>query len=118
LQNLNGGSQKLGPLLDDLRKTSAETNKTLNNVDAVIGENRPDVRQAIAELRRSLATVTNVTGRLDQTLDVNSESIDEVLDNLRQATANLNEFTATIKNRPSSLIRSTNPPEHKPGENR
>jgi hypothetical protein len=30
----------------------------------------------------------------------------------------LNEFTATIKNRPSSLIRSTNPPEHKPGENR
>jgi len=118
LQNLNGGSQKLGPLLDDLRKTSAETNKTLNNVDAVIGENRPDVRQAIAELRRSLTTVTNVTGRLDQTLDVNSESIDEVLDNLRQATANLNEFTATIKNRPSSLIRSTNPPEHKPGENR
>ena len=118
LQNLNGGSQKLGPLLDDLRKTSAATNKTLDNVDAVIGENRPDVRQAIAELRRSLTTVTNVTGRLDQTLDVNSESIDEVLDNLRQATANLNEFTATIKNRPSSLIRSTNPPEHKPGENR
>jgi phospholipid/cholesterol/gamma-HCH transport system substrate-binding protein len=118
LQNLNGGSQKLGPLLDDLRKTSAETNKTLNNVDALIGENRPDVRQAIAELRRSLTTVTNVTGRLDQTLDVNSESIDELLDNLRQATENLNEFTATIKNRPSSLIRSTNPPEHKPGENR
>lgn len=118
LQNLNGGSQKLGPLLDDLRKTSAETNQTLNNVDALIGENRPDVRQAIAELRRSLTTVTNVTGRLDQTLEVNSESIDELLDNLRQATENLNEFTSTIKNRPSSLIRSTNPPEHKPGENR
>lgn len=118
LQNLNGGSQKLGPLLEDLRRTSAETNKTLNSVDALIGENRPDVRQAIAELRRSLTTVTNVTGRLDQTLDVNSESIDELLDNLRQATENLNEFTTTIKNRPSSLIRSTNPPEHKPGENR
>jgi phospholipid/cholesterol/gamma-HCH transport system substrate-binding protein len=118
LQNLNGGSQKLGPLLEDLRRTSAETNKTLNNVDALIGENRPDVRQAIAELRRSLTTVTDVTGRLDQTLDVNSENIDELLDNLRQATENLNEFTATIKNRPSSLIRSTSPPDHKPGENR
>jgi phospholipid/cholesterol/gamma-HCH transport system substrate-binding protein len=118
LQNLNGGSQKLGPLLEDLRRTSAETNKTLNSVDALIGENRPDLRQAIAELRRSLTTVRNVTGRLDQTLDVNSESIDELLDNLRQATENLNEFTATIKNRPSSLIRSTNAPEHKPGENR
>ena len=118
LQNLNGGSQKLEPLLEDLRRTSAQTNKTLNNVDALIGENRPDVRQAIAELRRSLTTVTDVTGRLDQTLDVNAENIDELLDNLRQATENLNEFTATIKNRPASLIRSTNPPEHKPGENR
>jgi phospholipid/cholesterol/gamma-HCH transport system substrate-binding protein len=118
LQNLNGGSQKLGPLLDDLRRTSAETNKALNNVDSLIGENRPDLRQAIGELRRSLTTVTNVTGRLDQTLDVNSENIDELLDNLRQATENLNEFTATIKNRPASLVRSTNPPEHKPGESR
>src|SRR6201997_1343279 len=118
LQNLNGGSQKLGPLLDDLRRTSAETNKALNNVDALIGENRPDLRQAIGELRRSLTTVTEVTGRLDRTLDVNSENIDELLDNLRQATENLNEFTAAIKNRPASLIRSTNPPEHKPGESR
>jgi ABC-type transporter Mla subunit MlaD len=118
LQNLNGGSQKLEPLLDDLRRTSAETNKALNNVDSLIGENRPDLRQAIGELRRSLTTVTDVTGRLDQTLDVNSENIDELLDNLRQATENLNEFTATIKNRPASLIRSTNPPEHKPGESR
>ena len=118
LQNLNGGSQKLGPLLDDLRKTTAETSKTLNNVDALIGENRPDVRQAIAQLRQSLATVTDVTGRLDQTLDVNADNIDELLDNLRRATENLNEFTATIKTRPSSLIRSSNPPEHKTGENR
>jgi phospholipid/cholesterol/gamma-HCH transport system substrate-binding protein len=118
LQNVNGLSQKLEPLIEDFRKTSAKTNETLNNVDAIIGENRPDVRQAIAELRRSLATVTDVTGRLDQTLDVNAENIDELLDNLRQATENLNEFTATIKNRPSSLIRSTNPREHKPGENR
>ena len=118
LQNVNGFSQKLEPLIEDLRRTSAKTNETLSNVDAIIGENRPDVRQAIAELRRSLATLTGVTGRLDQTLDVNAENIDELLDNLRQATENLNEFTATIKNRPSSLIRSTNPPEHKPGVNR
>jgi phospholipid/cholesterol/gamma-HCH transport system substrate-binding protein len=118
LQNLNGSSQKLEPLIEDLRRTSAETNKTLNNVDSLIGENRPDLRQAIAQLRRSLTTVNDVTGQLDQTLDVNAENIDELLDNLRQATENLNEFTATIKNRPSSLIRSTNPPEHKPGENR
>src|SRR4029077_11119373 len=65
LQNANGVSQKLEPLIEDLRKTAAETNKALNNVDALVGENRPDLRQAVAELRRSLAMVTGVTGRLD-----------------------------------------------------
>jgi len=43
-------------------------------------------------------------------------NIDELLDNLRQVTENLREFTATIKSRPYSLIRATNPREHKPGE--
>jgi phospholipid/cholesterol/gamma-HCH transport system substrate-binding protein len=116
LQNVNGVSQKLQPLIEDLRKTTAEADQTLDHVDALIGEDRGDLHQSIVELRRSLGTVTDVTGRLDQTLDVNSENIDELLDNLRQVTENLNEFTATIKNRPSSLIRSSNPREHQPGE--
>jgi hypothetical protein len=57
-----------------------------------------------------------LTSRLDQLLDLNGENIDELLDNLRQVTENLREFTATIKSRPYSLIRATNPREHKPGE--
>jgi phospholipid/cholesterol/gamma-HCH transport system substrate-binding protein len=47
---------------------------------------------------------------------VNSENIDELLDNLRQISENLRDFSATIKTRPSSLIRSSTPKEHKPGE--
>jgi phospholipid/cholesterol/gamma-HCH transport system substrate-binding protein len=114
--NLNNASQKLEPLLVDLRKTSAQANEALNHVDSLIGENRADVRQAVIELRRSLATVTDLTGRLDQTLDVNADNIDELLENLRHVTQNLKEFTNTIKTRPYTLIRSTNPREHKPGE--
>ncbi len=114
--NLNNASQKLEPLLQDLRKTSAQANEALNHVDSLIGENRADVRQAVIELRRSLATVTDLTGRLDQTLDVNADNIDELLENLRHVTQNLKEFTNTIKTRPYTLIRSTNPREHKPGE--
>ncbi len=116
VQNLNSASQKLGPLLDDLRKTSADANQALNHVDAMIGENRADIRQAVMDLRRSLATVTDLTGRLDQTLDVNSDNIDELLENLRHVSQNLKEFTNTIKTRPYTLIRSTTPREHKPGE--
>jgi phospholipid/cholesterol/gamma-HCH transport system substrate-binding protein len=118
VQNLNSASGKLEPLLEDLRKTSAQANEALNQIDSLVGENRKDVRQAILELRRSLVTVNDLTGRLDQTVDVNSENIDELLDNLRHVSENLKEFTNTIKTRPYTLIRSSNPPEHKTGQPR
>jgi len=116
VQNLNGASQKLQPLLEDLRKTSGQANQALNHIDEMIGENRPDIRQVVIELRESLATVEDITGRIDQTLDVNSENIDELLENLRHVSENLKEFTNTIKTRPYTLIRSSVPREHKPGE--
>jgi phospholipid/cholesterol/gamma-HCH transport system substrate-binding protein len=116
VQNLNSASRKLEPLLEDLRKTSAQANEALNHVDSLIGDNRADIRQAVMDLRRSLATLTDLTGRLDQTLDVNSENIDELLENLRHVSENLKQFTNTIKTRPYTLIRSSGPHEHKPGE--
>ena len=114
--NLNRASDKLEPLLQDLRKTSAQANEALNHIDSLIGENRPDIRADVQELRRSLANVTDLTGRLDQTLDVNSDNLDDILENLRHVTQNLKEFTNTIKTRPYTLIRSSNPREHKTGE--
>jgi len=116
LQNVNALTEKMPPLLEDFRKTSDQANQALTHIDAMVGENRADVRQAVLELRRTLINMTDVTARLDQTLDVNSENIDELLDNVRQVTENLKEFTATIKTRPYTLIRATNPREHKPGE--
>jgi phospholipid/cholesterol/gamma-HCH transport system substrate-binding protein len=116
LKNVNAVSEKLQPLLEDFRKTSAEAHQTLNHIDAMVGENRADVRQAVVELRRTLTNMTDASARLDQTLDVNSENIDELLDNMRHVTENLKEFTATIKTRPYTLIRASNPRDHKPGE--
>jgi phospholipid/cholesterol/gamma-HCH transport system substrate-binding protein len=115
LEHLNDVSGRLQPVLDDLRKTSAKANDALEHVDALIGENRPDIHQAVLDLRKSLTTVTTLTGRLDQTVDVNSENIDQVLENLREVTENLKEFTDMIKARPNLLLRSSPPPEHKPG---
>jgi phospholipid/cholesterol/gamma-HCH transport system substrate-binding protein len=116
LGHLNTSSEKLGPLLDDLRKTSAEANKALDHVDGLIGENRADVRQAVVQLRKSLTNVTDLTGRIDQTLDVNSENIDEMLENFRHVSENLKEFTETIKTKPYTLLRASSPREHKTGE--
>jgi phospholipid/cholesterol/gamma-HCH transport system substrate-binding protein len=116
LKNVNALSEKMQPLLEDFRKTSTEANQALTHIDALVGENRADVRQAVVELRRTLTNMTEASARLDQTLDANSENIDEMLDNMRHVTENLKEFTATIKTRPYTLIRASNPRQHKPGE--
>ena len=116
LQNVNDLTRKLGPLVDDFRKTSGQANELLAHIDATIGEDQPDIKKAIAQLRGTLSSLNELTGQLNQTLDVNSENIDQLLDNMLHVTENLKEFTETIKMRPYSLIRATNPPEHRTGE--
>ncbi|HEX4642386.1 MAG TPA: hypothetical protein VH161_02925, partial [Candidatus Acidoferrales bacterium] len=71
---------------------------------------------ALADLRVALKSLTDLSGQLNQTMDVNSENIDQLLDNLLHVTSNLKEFTETIKARPYTLIRASTPPEHKTGE--
>jgi phospholipid/cholesterol/gamma-HCH transport system substrate-binding protein len=116
LTQVEAASHKMGPLLDDLRKTSAEANQTLDHVDALVTEDRPEIHQAIIELRQNLAQLQKLTGQLNSTLDTNSENIDELLENFRHVSENLREFTEIIKTRPSTLIRSSTPKEHKPGQ--
>jgi phospholipid/cholesterol/gamma-HCH transport system substrate-binding protein len=116
LQHVNDLSEKLGPLIDNFRRTSDQANLVLAHVDATVGETQPEIRRVIADLRGTLKSLTDLTGQLNQTLDVNSENIDQLLDNLLHVTENLKQFTETIKERPYTLIRATNPREHKTGE--
>jgi virulence factor Mce-like protein len=118
LEHVNELGEKLGPAIDDLRKTSNEATQVLAHIDSTIGETQPEVRQAVTELRGTLRSMTQLTGQLNQMLDLNSENIDQLLDNLLHVTENLKEFTQTIKTRPYSLIRASSPREHKTGEQR
>jgi phospholipid/cholesterol/gamma-HCH transport system substrate-binding protein len=116
LVHVNESSAKLGPLIDDFRKTSAQANDALAHLDATISEDRPDLQKSIESLRRSLASAESLTDQLDRTLSANSENLDEIIDSLRVATANLNEFTDTIKTRPASLLRSPGYKPRNPGD--
>jgi phospholipid/cholesterol/gamma-HCH transport system substrate-binding protein len=116
LQRVDKSSAKLEPLLDDLRKTSGQANKTLEHVDALIAEDRPDIHKAILQLRQDLDSIQDLTGQLNNTLGANSENIDEILENMRHVSENLKEFTDIIKTRPYTLLRATTPKEHKPGQ--
>jgi phospholipid/cholesterol/gamma-HCH transport system substrate-binding protein len=54
LEHLNDVSGRLQPVLDDLRKTSATANQALDHVDALIGEDRPDILTSVNDVQTSL----------------------------------------------------------------
>jgi phospholipid/cholesterol/gamma-HCH transport system substrate-binding protein len=116
LDHVNTASAKLGPLIDDFKKTSEQANETLNHIDSMIKENRPDVRSAVKNLRASLAKANSILSQLDNTVTNNSENLDEIIDNLRRITENMTAFTETIRERPYLLIRSSEPKNHEPGK--
>jgi len=116
LNNLNSTSSKLAPLIDDLKKTANQANIALSHIDATLTENRPDLRQAVSELRATLTSTTTLTDQLNSIVNTNSDNLDVIIANLRDVTENLKDFTERIKTRPASLIRSSAPPEHAPGQ--
>ena len=116
MTNIDATSAKLGPLMDDFKKTVASADKALKNVDDMIGENRKEVRESIAKLHEALNSASSLVSQLDRTVGYNAENIDELLENMRMTTENLKQFTDTIKARPYTLIRTTNAPERKPGD--
>lgn len=99
-----------------MRKTANQANTALSHIDATVMENRPDLRQAVTEMRATLTSASALTDQLNSVLDTNSDNLDVIIANLRDVTENLKAFTERIKTRPASLIRSSAPPEHIPGQ--
>jgi len=116
ISNLHDSSAKLNKLLDDFKKTLTQANDTLSHVDGLITEDRPDLRAAIQDLRKTLASTASLTDQLDRTLAANSENLDEIIENLRITTENMKSFTDTIKTRPYTLLRASEPKPHEPGQ--
>ena len=118
LTNVQEVTAKLSPLLDDIRKVSAQADDTLAHVDAVLMDNRPDVRTVVVNLRDTLSKSTVLLDHLNRALDQNSDNIDELLDNIRISTENLKGLTETLRSRPASLIRGIHAEDRQPGGGR
>jgi phospholipid/cholesterol/gamma-HCH transport system substrate-binding protein len=116
LTNVQAASAKIVPLLDDLKKTMAQANTALSHVDAVVVENREDIRTIVVKLRETLITASALMDQIKNTTDNNVDNIDEILLNVRDATENLKELTEELKTRPSTLIRGSGLKDRKPGD--
>ena len=115
LTDIQTASAQLRLLLDDLKKTMAQANDALGHIDAVVLENRQDLRSSVAELRQTLLTTSSFVDHLDRTLDYNADNIDQTLENVRVTTQHLKDLTETLKRRPYTLVRADRPRERKPG---
>jgi phospholipid/cholesterol/gamma-HCH transport system substrate-binding protein len=118
LSNVEQASAKIAPLMDDFKKTVNEAEKAIQQIETVVGENREDVRASVAELRKTLASASEAVDQINRTLNYNAENLDEIIENMRHATENLKQFTDLIKSRPASLLRSSGPPDRKPGQSK
>jgi phospholipid/cholesterol/gamma-HCH transport system substrate-binding protein len=116
LSNVQDLTNKLLPLLEEVRKVSTRADDTLAHVDAALLENRTDVRASVSNLRDALAKSTVLLNHLNQTIDQNSDNLDELLDNVRVSTENLKGLTDTLRSNPASLIRGVRVEDRKPGE--
>jgi phospholipid/cholesterol/gamma-HCH transport system substrate-binding protein len=116
LASVQAATEKLGPLLDDLKTTTAQADNALSHVDSTLLENRSDIRASVTGLRDAVAKSSAMLNELNQTLDQNSNNIDELLDNIRMTTENLRVLTESLVHSPSSLIWGTRVPERKPGD--
>jgi len=117
-KNMLAASERMTPLLEDLKGTVKDAREALAHVDAIVGENRSDLRATMQELRKTMETASQAVDLLRITLDRNGGNLDESLANVRAATDNLKELTDTVKRKPSVLIRGETGKDRQPGATR
>src|SRR5215469_6527218 len=113
IKHIDEVTAKLSPLLDNFKVTEAKADELIQHLDKLVTDKR--VQESIDKLRSTLVQANELTTRLNNLMDANSENLDEIIDNLRAVSDNMREFTETIKTRPYTLIRSSSPKPHEPG---
>lgn len=116
LTNVQEASAKILTVLDDLKKTMDQANKTLSHVDALVVENSPDIRATVIKLRETMISASALVEQLRNTTDMNVDNIDQIILNIRYATENMKQLSDELKNNPSKLIRGSSVKDRKPGQ--
>ena len=117
LTNVQAATAKMMPLLDNLKTTMDQANLTLSHLDAILVENRPDIREVVVQLKGTLVQASSLMEQIKNLTDRDADNLDQILLNLRVTTENMKELTDTLKSKPSMLIRGNSGKDRKPGGN-
>jgi phospholipid/cholesterol/gamma-HCH transport system substrate-binding protein len=104
---------KIDQLSDKLLAVSQHADDTIQNVNGTVSHIREPVRKDIAELQDTLLQAKRLLADMQIIVRANDDKIDDTVENLREATENLDQLTDSVKQRPWSLVRIRQPKEHK-----
>ena len=93
LDNVALAASNIAGLTSDLHSTRERLDHLLTGLSAIAEENRPELREAVTDLRH--------------TFRVLSQRVDAITYNLEGTSRNLSEFSRTIRNNPAVLLRGT-----------
>lgn len=100
---------KLNRLTDQLAMVTQHADTTIQNVNGTVTDLHDPMRKDLAELQAALEQAKGLLQSMQTIVRANDYKFDDTLENLRDATDNLNQFTNSLKQRPWSLVRIKQP---------
>jgi ABC-type transporter Mla subunit MlaD len=100
---------KIERLTDQLTRVTDHADETIQNVNGTVTVLRDPMRKDLAELQRTVEEARGLLQSMQVVVRANDYKIDDTVENLREATDNLNQFTNSLKQRPWSLVRVKQP---------
>jgi len=102
-------SPKIEHLTDQLSTVTEHADATIQNVNGTVTDLRDPMRNDLLELQTTLHQAQGLLQSMQVVFRANDYKIDDTLENVREATENLNQFTNSLKQRPWSLVRVKQP---------
>ena len=104
---------KIDRLTDQLLAVSQHADSTIQNVNGTVTDLREPMRKDLAELQDTLLQAKSLLANMQVIVRANDYKINDIVENLRVATDNLDQLTDSLKQRPWSLIRIKQPEDRK-----
>jgi ABC-type transporter Mla subunit MlaD len=117
LDNANGmlatERPKIDRLVDQVNALSAHADETIQNVNGTVTDAREPIQKDLADLQDTLLQAKQLLADMQVIVRANDAKFDDTMENLREATENIDQLTDSVKQRPWSLVRIKQPEERK-----
>ena len=97
---------KVDDTIVDLRKVAATADETVQNVNRTVEETREPIKRDLAELEATLVQARQTIEEMQALVLANRGDINQTIENFRETSENLEQFSDEIRQRPWSLLRT------------